>query len=99
MAHDPADRGERLEMLGAGIGRGEQQENQIDRDSVDRLIADRVRKADEQTIDLRQAFDFAVRDGDSLAEAGRAELLALPDRCQDFGRAISSRLPARFASC
>ena len=42
-----ADRGERLQMVGAGIGRRQQQEDEVDRHAVDRLEVDRRRQPGE----------------------------------------------------
>ena len=73
-------------MLGAGVGRREEQEDEIDRAAVDRLVVDRLGKPREQAVDLRQAVDLAVRNGDALAKARRAELLALGEAGEDRGR-------------
>ena len=69
-------------MLGAGIGRRQQQEDEVDRAAVDRLVIDRLAQPREQAIDPRQALDLAVRDRDALAEPGRAQLLALVEARQ-----------------
>jgi hypothetical protein len=57
-------------MTGAGIGRGQQQEDEIDRPRVDCLVIDRLCQPAEQAIDPLEPFDFAVRNGNALAEAG-----------------------------
>ena len=63
-------------MVGAGVGRRQQQEDEIDRQLVDRLEVDRRRQPGEIAEHAGQALDLAVRDGDAAAEAGRADLLA-----------------------
>ena len=42
VARHPADRRQRLQMLGAGIGRRQQQEDEVDRAAVDRLVVERL---------------------------------------------------------
>ena len=86
---------QRLQVVGARGFRRQQQENQIDRLAVERLEIDRLvqpREQAEQPTELRQ---LAVRNGDAIADAGRAELLALQQHFEDralvlagqFGRA------------
>ena len=95
MAGDPADRRERLQMLGAGIGRRQQQEDEIDRPAVDRLVVDRLGEPREQAVDPVQPLDLAVRDRDALAESGRAQLLALGEAGEDRGRVDAEPLRRR----
>ena len=71
-------------MLGAGVGRRQEEEDEVHLASVDRLVVDRVRQAREQAINAVQAFDLAMRNGNALAEAGRAEPFALADARQDL---------------
>ena len=86
---------QRLEVIGAGGFRRQQQKNQIDRLAVERLEIDRPlqpREQPEQAAELRQ---LAVRNGDAVADRGGAELLALQQDFQnralvlagEFGRA------------
>ena len=42
MADQPADRRQGLQMLGAGVGRRQQQEDEVDRSAIDRLVVDRA---------------------------------------------------------
>jgi hypothetical protein len=77
VAGDAADRGQRLEMLGPGVRRRQQQEDEVDRATVDRLVVDRLGEPREQTVDLAEAVDLAVRDCDALSKAGLAELISL----------------------
>ena len=86
MADQAADRGQRLQMLGAGVGRRQQQEDEVDRRAVDRLVIDRRRKPRDQRIDPIELVQLAVRDGDAAAKAGRAQPLALGDRIGDLRR-------------
>ena len=67
-------------MLGTRIGRGQQQEDKVDRVPVDRLIVDRLAKPRKQSVNLPEAIDLGVRNGYAVAEAGGAELLALIER-------------------
>ena len=57
----------------------------VDSGSTDGTI-DRLRQAHEDADDLRQPVDLAMRDGDTAAETGRAQLLALDQHIgQDLG--------------
>ena len=106
IAQQPRHARQRLEMIGAGAFRREQQEDQIDRLAVERLEIDRPlqpRKQPEQLVELRQ---LAVRNGDAVADAGRAELLALQQDFEDRALALAGELgglarraPAAPASC
>ena len=99
MADQPADRRQRLQMLGAGVGRRQQQEDEIDRLPVDRLVIDRRRQPRDQRIDAVEPVELAVRDCDPTAEPGRAEPFALDDRRRrsSTGRATAAP-PAICAS-
>ena len=48
VADHPADRRQRLQMLGAGVGRRQQQEDEVDRLAVDRLVVDRLGQPHDQ---------------------------------------------------
>ena len=64
-------------MIGAGAFRRQQQENQIDRLIVERLEIDRPVEPGEQSEQPGQSGHLAVRNGDAVADRGRAELFAL----------------------
>src|SRR5260221_14399921 len=67
-------------MSGSSLRRRQEQEDEVDRTAVDRLIVDRLAQAREQTIGLRQAFNLGGGDGHTLAQARRAKLFALAER-------------------
>src|SRR5690606_30754218 len=100
LAEQAGDAGERLEMVGAGALRREQQEDEIDRLVVEGLEIERLRQTREQAENARQAGQLAMRDGDAVADAGRAELLPLEQRLEDLalvetghpGRLLGERL-------
>src|SRR6266508_815670 len=90
-------------MIRAGGFRRQQQKHQIDRLAVKRLEIDgsfEACKEPEQLVELRQ---LAVRYGDAVADAGRAELLALLQDLEDraftlageFGR-LAGKLEQRL---
>src|SRR5438067_8850877 len=68
--------GEDLQVLLGRLLRHEEHEHQSDRRAVGRDERNRLREADEGAERFLQALDPAVRDGDALPEAGRAEALA-----------------------
>ena len=55
LAQDPGDAGQRLEVVGAGAFRGEQQEQEVDRLAVEGLEVDRLLEARDQA---EQAVEF-----------------------------------------
>jgi hypothetical protein len=61
----------------------QQQEDEVDRLIVDRVEFDRRSQTREQAIDAGQSRDLAMRNGDAMAEPGRAQLLALQQRLED----------------
>src|ERR1044071_5037245 len=67
---------EDLQVLLGGLLRHEQDEGEAHRLAVGGLERHRLREAHEGAERLFQALDAAVRDGDALAESGRAQLLA-----------------------
>ena len=71
-------------MIATGVIRGEQQEDEIDRFAVVRLIVNRIFQAREQTQDVAQAGELDMRNGDAAPEARRAEALALQQRVEDL---------------
>src|SRR6266699_4310094 len=92
IAQEARDARQRLEMVGAGGFRREQQKYEIDRLTVERLELHgpfETRKQSEQLIELRQ---LAVRNGDAVTDAGRTELLALLQNLQDRSLALAAEL-------
>src|SRR6476659_10761525 len=83
LAQQPRDAGERLQMIGAGAFRGEQQKHDINRSAVDGVEIDRLGKPRADAGDALQPSELAVRDGNALAKPGRAEPLALQERVED----------------
>src|SRR5262249_10647609 len=84
--------GERLEMVGTGgLGR-EQQKDQIDRLAVERLELDRPIEPGEQPEQPFELRQLAMRDGDAVADAGGAELLALLQDLEDLALALAGEL-------
>ena len=75
---------QRLEVIGAGAFGRKQQEHQIDRLVVQRLEIDRRIEPREDAGDALHAGELAVRNGDAVADPGRAQTLALQDRVEDF---------------
>src|SRR5688572_3970792 len=74
--------GEDLQVLLGRLLRHQEHEHQAHRVAVGRFERHRLRQADEAAERLFQALDAAVRDGDALAEAGRAELFAREQRVE-----------------
>jgi len=92
IAQQTGDARQRLEMIGAGRFGREQKKNQIDRLTIERFKIDRPfepREQSKQTSELRQ---LAVRNGDAVADAGRAELLALQKDFQNRTFALTREL-------
>ena len=81
------------------FGRRQEQENKVDRAAVYCLVVDRLGSSGEQSVNPAQALDLSMRNGDSLAKSRRAELLALGDGGEDFGRIDAEALPGVFESC
>src|SRR5262245_26098918 len=82
LAQQPRDAGERLQMISGRALRGEPQKHDIHRSAVDRVEIDRVGKPRADAGDALQPGKLAVRDGNALAEPGRAEPLALQQRVE-----------------
>src|SRR6266508_3980787 len=70
-------------MVGAGMLGRQQQEYEIDRLSVHRIEVDGSRKPGENSMHPAQSLDLSVRNGNALAETGRAEFFALEKRFED----------------
>src|SRR5436309_5133389 len=78
-------------MVGAGTFRRKQQEYQVDRLAIERFEIDRPlqpRKDAEQLGELRQ---LAMRNGNTVAHAGRAQLLALHEDLEDRALALTGQ--------
>ena len=89
IAKQARDTGQRLEMVGAGTLRGEQQENQIDRLAVERLEIDRALQPREQAEHVGELGELAVRDGDAVADSGGTELFTLQQDFEDGAIALA----------
>lgn len=76
--------GQGLEVIRAGTLGREQQENQIDRLVVQCFEIDRRFKTCENTGDLMNAVELAMRNGDAVAHTGGAELFTLEDDVENF---------------
>src|SRR4051794_24829084 len=76
VAKRAARAGQRLEMVGARIGRRQDEEDEVDRKSVDRLEVDRRRQPREEADDPVEPLELGVGNRSAGAEAGRAGLLA-----------------------
>ena len=74
---DARDARQRLEMIRAGTFRRQQQEDKIDGLVVQRLEIDRRFEAGENARDALHPGELAVRDGDAVADARRAQPFAL----------------------
>ena len=100
VARHPADRRQRLQMLGAGIGRRQEQEDEIDRPPVDRLVIDRFAQPREQAVDAASG-PRSCRAGSPPPGRSRSSPSA---RARSGSRgpppaSTPSRCPARLASC
>ena len=92
VAQEASDACQRLQMIGAGAFGREQQKNQIDRLTVERLEIDRPVEPREQPEQPLQLGELAMRDGDTVADAGRAELLALHENLEDRALVLTGQL-------
>ncbi len=92
IAKQTRDARQRLEMIGAGAFRREQQKHQIDRLAVERFEIHRPLQPREQAEHVAELRQLAVRSGDAVADAGGAELLPLQ---QDFENGLLV-LPGEF---
>ena len=84
IAQDAGDPRQRLQMIGAGALRREQHEDEVDRLVVERIEIDRAREPRKDADQPVERAQLAVRDGDALADAGRAQALALQQRVEDL---------------
>ena len=90
---------ERLEVIRAGAFRRQQQEHDIDRLIVQRLEIDRGVQPRENARNAVEIGEFAVRNGDSLADAGRAETLTLQDRVENRPGGDARQFRCLFRDC
>src|SRR5579863_1121124 len=97
IAQSARDGGERLEMIGAGVLRRDQQKQQVDGQAVQRLEIDRPLESGENAENPAALRHFAVRDGYAVADASRAEPLALQKRVKNLPRGKSGDLSGSFA--
>src|SRR5689334_2927615 len=70
-------------MIGAGTFRREQQEYQVDGLPIERFEVDRALQACKYAKQLVELGQLAVRNGNTIADAGRAELLALHENLEN----------------
>jgi hypothetical protein len=85
------DAGQSLKMVGAGAFWRKQQKDQVDGLVVQRIEVHRPGQSRENTGELVQRLQLAVRDRDAVTDAGRAQPLALQDGVEDLAlrRAVS----------
>ncbi|KEY98821.1 hypothetical protein AI27_08940 [Sphingomonas sp. BHC-A] len=74
------DAGQRLEMLGARIDRGEQREDDVHRRFVHRVEGNRRVEQDDHAAHFLKARNLRMGNRDSAAKAGGPQLLALQQR-------------------
>ena len=79
-------------MVGAGAFRRQQHEDQIHRLAVERLEIDRPIEPCEQPEQLVEPDELAVRNGDPVADSGRAQLLALQQGLENAALALPGQL-------
>ena len=89
VAREAADRGQRLQMLGPRIGRRKQQEHEVDRPPVDRLIVDRLGEPQERAGGMRYGAGVLVQ----LPGPLEAEDVEGDDDGLALGREILRRWP------
>src|SRR4029078_7778181 len=70
----------------------QQKKDEIDRAPVNRFVGHGLRQPGEQAIDAPQPVDLAVWNRHALAEAGRAQLLALAQAAEDRRRVLADSL-------
>src|SRR5271163_1746619 len=86
VAQQARARCERLEMVRAGCFRGDQHENEIDGQAVRGFEIDRTFEPGERAENVLAFGDLAMRDGDAVADPGRAEPLPLQKRVENLAR-------------
>src|ERR1700675_2597610 len=79
-------------MIGSSSLRRKQQAHEIDRRRIERLEIDRSLEPCKQSEQLVELGQLAVRNGDAVADSGRAQLLALLQDLQDRALALPAEL-------
>src|SRR5262245_32434548 len=92
IAQQASDPRQRLQMIGAGRFRRQQQEDEIDRLAVERFELHRTVEPGEQAEQMVELGQLAVRYGYAVADSGRAELLALQQNLEDRALALPGEL-------
>ena len=83
IAQQPRHARQRLQMIGAGILRRQQQKHEIHRLIVDRIVSNRCLQPREHADDVRQPRQPAMRDRDTLPHPRRTEALAFRQRLEN----------------
>jgi hypothetical protein len=83
VAKATGDSRKRGEMLAAGLCRNKEQERQIDRFAVDRIVRDRSTETREEAEELVKPLDPRVGQGEPAAKTRRAEVFAGAQRSVD----------------
>ena len=92
IAQQARDARQRLEVIGAGGFRRQQQKNQIHRLAVERLEIDRPLQPREQSEQAAEFRQLAMRDRHAIAHRGGTELLALQQNFQNRALALTREL-------
>ena len=79
-------------MIGAGGLRRKQQKHQIDRLAVERLKINRSFESCEQSEQLAELRQLAVRNGNAISDPGRTKLFALLQNLQNGPLALAREL-------
>ncbi len=86
VAQEPRAHRERPQVIGAGGFRRDQHEHEVDGQAVGRLVVDGPLQPRKDAEDLLAFRELPMRHRRAVADAGRAEALALEDRIEDFPR-------------
>src|SRR5262245_29057188 len=78
-------------MISAGAFWREQQEYQIDGLAIERFEIDRPLQAGKNAEQLAELRQLAMRNGNTVADAGRAELLTLHENLEDRALALAGQ--------
>src|SRR5687768_17120414 len=84
-------------MIGPCSLRGQKQKQNIDGLTVESIEIDRLFQAGDEAEDPIQPGKLAMRDGDAVADPGRAEALALQQRLENLVRAAPDEPPGQRA--
>src|SRR5215475_1053616 len=79
-------------MIGPGAFWREQQEYQVDRLAIERFEIDRPLQPCKDAKQLGELRQLAMRNGNTVADTGRAELLALRENFEDRPFALARQL-------